>query len=114
MRGADLFDQNYTMHPFRVGGALSQQLAGTPVDAIMRLIGWKTRSVAERYTERQRLRATPKRNESIRSVDKRWPTTGNTVGIRPREPIAVDTAIPAGFCRIQVSTYVGGIYSNKV
>ena len=49
MRGANHFHQSYTMHSFRVGGALSQQLAGTPVDAIMRLAGWKTRSMAQRY-----------------------------------------------------------------
>ena len=50
MRGANLFDRSYTTHSFRVGGALSQQLVGAPVDAIMRLFGWKTRSVAERCT----------------------------------------------------------------
>ena len=31
------------------------------------------------------------------------------VGTRPSEPVAVDTRIPARFCRIQVNTNVGGI-----
>lgn len=40
---------HYTMHSFRVGGSLTQSLEGTAVDAIMRLAGWKTESVAVRY-----------------------------------------------------------------
>ena len=37
------------MHSFRVGGAVSQVLAGTSFDALMDFVGWKTRSVAQRY-----------------------------------------------------------------
>lgn len=37
------------MHSFRVGGAVSQTLAGTAVDALMELVGWKTRGIAQRY-----------------------------------------------------------------
>ena len=39
----------YTMHSFRVGGAVSQSLAGTAVEALMDFVGWKTKGVAKRY-----------------------------------------------------------------
>ena len=48
LRAAGLPD-HFTIHSFRVGGSLSQSLAGTPVDEIMKIGGWKTRSVAEQY-----------------------------------------------------------------
>ena len=35
------------MHSFRVGGSLSKSLAGTVVDEIMKIGGWKTESVAK-------------------------------------------------------------------
>ena len=41
--------RKYSMHSFRVGGAVSQALAGTAVDALMAHVGWKTKSVARRY-----------------------------------------------------------------
>ena len=37
------------MHSFRVGGFLSKSLAGTAVDEIMKIAGWKTESVAKYY-----------------------------------------------------------------
>ena len=37
------------MHSFRVGGFLSKSLAGTAVDEIMQIGGWKTESVAKYY-----------------------------------------------------------------
>ena len=37
----------FTMHSFRVGGSLSKSLAGTVVDEIMKIGGWKTESVAK-------------------------------------------------------------------
>lgn len=49
MRGATPFDQHYTMHSLPMGGARSQQLAGTLVVSIMRLVGCKILSVAGRY-----------------------------------------------------------------
>ena len=38
-----------TMHSFRVGGSLSKSLAGTAVDEIMKIGGWKTERVARYY-----------------------------------------------------------------
>ena len=40
---------HFTMHPLRVGGSLSKSLAGTPVDEIMQLRGWKTEAMAKHY-----------------------------------------------------------------
>ena len=37
------------MQSFRVGGSLSKSLAGTAVDEIMQIGGWKTESVAKYY-----------------------------------------------------------------
>lgn len=37
------------MHSFRVGGSLSRSLAGTAVDEIMQLGGWKTEAMAKHY-----------------------------------------------------------------
>ena len=37
------------MHSFRVGGSLSKSLAGTGVDNIMKIDGWKAESVAKYY-----------------------------------------------------------------
>lgn len=37
------------MHSFRVGGSVSESLAGTAVDEIMKIGGWKTESVARDY-----------------------------------------------------------------
>ena len=37
------------MHSFRVGGSLSKSLAGTAVDEIMKIGGWKTESAAKYY-----------------------------------------------------------------
>ena len=48
LRMADL-PNHFTMHSFRVGGSLSKSLAGTAVDEIMKIGGWKTESVAKYY-----------------------------------------------------------------
>ena len=40
---------HFTMHSFRVGGSLSKSLAGTAVDEIMKIGGWKTERVARYY-----------------------------------------------------------------
>jgi len=40
---------HFTMHSFRVGGSLSRSLAGTAVDEIMKIGGWKTESIAKYY-----------------------------------------------------------------
>ena len=48
LRMADL-PNHFTMHSFRVGGSLSKSLAGTAVDEIMKIGGWKTKSVARYY-----------------------------------------------------------------
>ena len=40
---------HFTLDSFRVGGSLSQSLAGTHVDAIMEMDGRKTRRMAEYY-----------------------------------------------------------------
>ena len=37
---------HYTMHSFRVGGSVNQSLAG-PIDAMMDMGGWKTRTMAK-------------------------------------------------------------------
>ena len=37
------------MHSLRVGGSLSEPLAGTAVDEIMKLGGWRTERVATAY-----------------------------------------------------------------
>lgn len=37
------------MHSFRVGGSLSESLAGTAVDEIMQLAGWRPRKMATSY-----------------------------------------------------------------
>jgi len=66
LRGAGLPD-HYTIHSFRVGGSLSQSLAGTPVDEIMKIGGWKTRKVAERYIGQTR--SDQQAAESSQSVD---------------------------------------------
>lgn len=41
--------RDYSMHSFRVGGAVSQTLACTAIDALMNSVGWKTRGIAQRY-----------------------------------------------------------------
>ena len=41
----------YTMHSFRVGGAVSRSFAGKEVADIMPLVGWKSTGVAQRYIE---------------------------------------------------------------
>ena len=48
LRMADL-PKHFTMHSFRGGGSLSKSLAGTAVDEIMKIGGWKTASVAKYY-----------------------------------------------------------------
>ena len=48
LRAAGLPD-HFTLHSFRVGGSVSQSLAGTHIDAIMEMGGWKTRKMAEHY-----------------------------------------------------------------
>ena len=40
---------HFTMHSFRVGGLLSKSLAGTAVDEIMKIGGWKNERVARYY-----------------------------------------------------------------
>ena len=37
------------MHSFRLGGSLSKALAGTAVDEIVKIGGWRTESIAECY-----------------------------------------------------------------
>ena len=48
LRAAGL-PSHFTMHSFRVGGFLSKSLAGTAVDEIMQIGGWKTETVAKYY-----------------------------------------------------------------
>ena len=48
LRAAGLTD-HFTMHSLRVAGSLSKSLAGTAVDEIMQIGGWKTASVAKYY-----------------------------------------------------------------
>ena len=48
LRAAEL-PSPFTMHSIRVGGSLSNSLAGTAVDEIMKFGGWKTESVAKYY-----------------------------------------------------------------
>lgn len=48
LRRANL-PSHFTMHSFRVGGSLSKSLAGTAMDEIMQIGGWKTESVAKYY-----------------------------------------------------------------
>ena len=48
LRAAGL-PSHFTMHSFCVGGSLSKSLAGTTVDEIMQISGWKTESVAKYY-----------------------------------------------------------------
>ena len=38
-----------TMHSFRIGGSVSKSLAGTVVDEIMKIGGWKTERIAKCY-----------------------------------------------------------------
>lgn len=40
---------HFTMHSFRVGGSVSEALAGTSIDEIMKLGGWKTEKMAQSY-----------------------------------------------------------------
>ena len=40
---------HFTMHSFRVGGSLARSLAGTAVDEIMKIGGWKTETIANYY-----------------------------------------------------------------
>lgn len=68
-RGAQL------LHSFRVGGAVSQTLAGTAFDALMEMVGWKTRRIAQRYVGPQSSGA---------------PTVPHT-GVQPGTPIEVET-----------------------
>ena len=48
LRAAGL-PSKFTMHSFRSGGSLSKSLAGTPMDEIMHMGGWKTESMARYY-----------------------------------------------------------------
>ena len=48
LRAAGLPSQ-FTMHSFRVGDSLSKSLAGTAVDEIMKIGGWKKESLATYY-----------------------------------------------------------------
>ena len=50
LRMAGLPD-HFTMHSFRVGGSVTKSLAGTAVDEIMKIGGWKTESIAKYYIE---------------------------------------------------------------
>ena len=62
LRAAGMPD-HFTMHSFRVGGSVSKSLAGTAVDEIMKIGGWKTERIAKYYigsTSSGRVRA-PKR-----------------------------------------------------
>ena len=40
---------HFSMHSFRVGGSVSESLAGTAVDEIMKLGGWRSERVATNY-----------------------------------------------------------------
>ena len=46
---AEELPSHFTMHSLRVGGSLGKCLAGTAVDEIMKIGGWKTESVAKYY-----------------------------------------------------------------
>ena len=48
LRARGLSD-HFTMHSFKVGGSLSKSLAGTAVDEVMKIGGWKTERVARYY-----------------------------------------------------------------
>ena len=48
LRAAGL-PSKFTMHSFRSGFSLSKSLAGTPMDEIMHMGGWKTESMARYY-----------------------------------------------------------------
>ena len=48
LRAAGL-PSHFTMHSFRLGGSLSKSLAGTAVDEIMKIGGWKTAALAKYY-----------------------------------------------------------------
>ena len=48
LRMAELPD-HFIMHSFRVGGSMTKSLAGTVVDEIMKIGGWKTESIAKNY-----------------------------------------------------------------
>eukprot|EP00752_Nemacystus_decipiens_P007886 g7046.t1 len=41
--------KHFSMHSFRVGGSVSESLAGTAVDEIMKLGGWRSERVAAEY-----------------------------------------------------------------
>ena len=40
---------HFTTHSFRVSGSLTRPLAGTAVDEIMKIGGWKTEAIAKSY-----------------------------------------------------------------
>ena len=42
---------NYTMHSFRVEGLLSKSLAGTAVDDMKKIWGWKTEALARHHID---------------------------------------------------------------
>ena len=48
LRAAGMPD-HFTMHSFRVRGSVSKSLAGTAVDDIMKIGGWKTERIAKYY-----------------------------------------------------------------
>ena len=48
LRAAEL-PSHFTLHSFRSGGSLSKSLAGTPMDEIMQIGGWKTEGMARYY-----------------------------------------------------------------
>ena len=67
--------------------------------AIMRLVGWKTRSVAERYIGATTSQSNPeaRRVKTRRGRTVAYDTQRTKLGIRPSEPVAVDTGISARF-----------------
>jgi len=42
-------DDHYTMHSFRVGGAVTHHMSGTPFEVLMGYVGWKSEGVVRRY-----------------------------------------------------------------
>lgn len=81
--------RNYTMHSFRVGGAVSQTLAGTAVDALMEVVGWKTRGVAQRYVGPH-----PSVSGALKPSGDR---SGASLNVEARYEAAIGLPLQAGF-----------------
>ena len=57
---------HFTRHSFRVGSSVSKSLAGTAVDKIIEIRGWKTERIAKYYidsTTRARIPASERKRD---------------------------------------------------